>query len=128
MNEAEYGTFKKKTHILEDTAAEIYKYGLTEVEKGRELFYKSQKQTRYIINAICIVATLWGLFIPILLSRRLTSVILYLTKVSDNISRGKLKEEIMANRKDELGDLARSIKRMQKSLQIMMDRFARASA
>jgi len=55
----------------------------------------------------------------------MTSTIVYLSQVADNISKGKIGQEIKVERKDELGDLAQSIKRMQTSLRIMLKRLTK---
>ncbi len=74
---------------------------------------------------ITVVAVLWGIIIPLVFSRRMTSFILYLKNVADDISKGKIDETIDVERTDELGDLAQSIKRMQTSTRIMLERYSK---
>lgn len=123
VNKAEYGTFKEKTHILEDIAVKMSQYGLAEVEKGREFLAKTQSRTQLTIQIISILAVLWGVFVPIVLSKRMTATIRYLTQISNDISKGEMEKEITVTSRDELADLALSIKRMQTSIKIMLDRF-----
>ncbi len=126
VNTAEYGLFKKNTHVLEDSSAQITGYGLAEVEKGRKTLMDTQAKTRLAIQIITAIALLWGILLPIFLTKKLTATILYLAKVTDDISRGKIGIEIQVSRKDELGVLANSIIRMQKSLRILLKRYKEA--
>lgn len=123
VNKAEYGTFKKQTHILEDIAVRISNYGLAEVQKGRESLARTQRNTLLAIWIISAFAVIWGIIVPIVLSKRLTSTISYLTQVSNDISKGKMEKQIHVTSRDELGDLAHSIQRMQTSIKIMLDKF-----
>jgi len=123
VNEAEYGSFKNQTHILEDIALKISKFGLAEVQKGRETLAETQRRTLLSIWIISAFAIIWGIIIPSILSRRLTSTILYLTNISNDISKGKMEKTINVTSRDELGDLANSIQRMQTSVKIMLDKF-----
>ncbi len=125
VNKAEYGIFKKRIHTLENIGKEISAYGLTEVEKGRLEIDKIQKQTDMLIKIAAVIALLWGILVPIIFARQMTSTIVYLSQVADNISKGKIGQEIKVDRKDELGDLAQSIKRMQTSLRIMLKRLTK---
>ena len=123
VNRAEYGTFKEKTHILEGIAVTMSQYGLAEVEKGREVLAKTQSRTQWTIQIISILAIIWGVVIPLVLSKRMTATIVYLTQISNDISKGEMEKEITVASRDEVGDLALSIKRMQTSIKIMLDRF-----
>ena len=128
VNKAEYGTFKERIHTLEDIAVKITQYGLSEVEKGRQSLEDTQKKTMLAIWVISIIAVLWGIFVPIIMSRRLTRTILYLTNISNDISKGKIDKKIQVTSKDELGELAGSIQRMQTSISIMLEKFKQGTA
>ena len=52
----------------------------------------------------------------------MTNPIVHLTQVADRISLGELDMEIGLNRKDEIGELAEALSRMQASLQATMER------
>lgn len=123
VNNAEYGTFKKRIHILEGIGKELSAYAFAEVEKGRKEIDKIQQQTNMLIKIITFIAIFWGILIPIFFARRMTATIIYLSKVADDISRGRLGQDIKVTRKDELGDLALSIKRLQTSTRIMLRKF-----
>ena len=58
----------------------------------------------------------------IFLARTLTRPIVQLTQVADRISLGELDIEIGVNRKDEIGELAEALSRMQASLQTTIER------
>ncbi len=88
VNVAEYSLFKKRTHTLEDIAVKLSEYGFVEVDKGRKHIDAIQKKTNNAIRIVSVIAIiLWGLVIPIVFARRVTSVILNLSKVSDEISK-----------------------------------------
>ncbi len=120
VNKAEYGSFKKKTHLIEEISAEMTEFGMSEVAKGRQELAEIQSKVSLIVQGITGLAIIWGLLLPALLSRRLTAYILKLTEVSTKISQGKLTSKVPTGRSDELGNLANSIELMQKSLIFML--------
>ncbi|MEW5717950.1 MAG: cache domain-containing protein, partial [Chloroflexota bacterium] len=70
-----------------------------------------------------------GLFVTVatsvavvILARNFTQPIVHLTQVADRISLGELDIQIEIDRKDEIGDLAQAIGRLQAGLQATMDR------
>ncbi len=125
VNKAEYGKFKERVHVLEGIGEEISTYGFSEVKKGRKEIDKIQQQSKLLLQVISVVAILWGIIIPIVFARKMTSTIIYLSRIADDISKGKISQEIKVTRTDELGDLAHSIKRMQTSLRIMLERLSK---
>jgi len=60
--------------------------------------------------------------VVILLARTFTRPIVQLTQVADRLSLGELDVPIGINRKDEIGELAEAIRRMQASIQFAMER------
>jgi HAMP domain-containing protein len=64
-------------------------------------------------------------FIVAFYGQRLTSKIKALTQVAERISVGEMDEEITVRSKDELGDLAESISRMQESIRLSIERLRR---
>lgn len=60
--------------------------------------------------------------VAIFLARTLTRPIVQLTQIADRISLGELDMEIGLDRKDEIGELAEALTRMQASLQAIMER------
>lgn len=120
VNKAEYGTFKKRIHVLEDIGKDISAYGNAEVEKGRQEIEKVQKMTDMLIKIVAVIAVIWGTVVPVIFARQMTSTIVYLCDIADQISKGNLNQEIKVSRKDELGDLAQAIKRMQVSIRVML--------
>ncbi|PKL51908.1 MAG: hypothetical protein CVV37_03975 [Nitrospira bacterium HGW-Nitrospira-1] len=124
VDKAEYGKFKEQTHTLEDIGKEISAYALSEVEKGRLEINRIQKQTDIWIKLIAIAAVLWGFIAPIIFARQMTSTIIYLSKIANDISKGDMEQEIEVNRKDELGDMAQSIKRLQTSMRVIFKKIS----
>ncbi|MBW6521448.1 MAG: HAMP domain-containing protein [Desulfoarculaceae bacterium] len=122
VNAAEYGSFKEKTHAIEEAAKAASSYGLAEVTKGRQSLVAVQHKVITVMQILALVSIVWGIVLPLVLATRMTSAIINLTKISDAVSMGNLDQEINIERKDELGDLARAIKRMQKSFVLMISR------
>ncbi len=80
---------------------------------------KSRLNTIYLLCFTCVIV----LFVAYLLARRLSTPILNLTVIADEISRGKLGADIReTGRTDEIGALARAIERMGISIQMAFDR------
>ena len=71
---------------------------------------------------IALIAGGIAVILAIVLARTLTNPIVHLTQVADRISLGELDMEIGLNRKDEIGELAEALSRMQASLQATMER------
>ena len=82
-------------------------------------------------RAKLITVTILGvtlLFVGLVVSiygHRLTSKIKSLTEVADRISVGELGMEIEADSKDEIGELAEAIARMQDSIRLSIERLRR---
>jgi methyl-accepting chemotaxis protein len=79
------------------------------------------QQTRYLMLATLIVV----LIVAFLVSRQLTRPIHELTTAADAISRGDFGYQISdSDRRDELGELARSVERLASSVRLAMERFS----
>ena len=128
VNKAEYGSFKMKTHLIEEISAKMTEFGMNEVAKGRQELAEIQSKVCSIIQGITVLAIIWGLLLPALLSRRLTAYIHKLTEVSTQISHGKLTSKVPTGRSDELGDLANSIELMRRSLTMILKKFKQKGA
>ncbi len=101
---------------------------VAEILIDRSDYVASHKKTLNRILAIGSVALVVGLFLAWLLSRSITKPIERLTHTAEEISRGKFEEKMFgAERKDEIGDLARAIGRMSASIKIAMDRIKKAA-
>lgn len=75
------------------------------------------------IIASIIVAILSSIVFFLFMKSALITPVNQLTEQADEISRGRLKTEIIGTaRKDEIGDLAKAIQRLQKSLSMAMDK------
>ncbi len=74
----------------------------------------------FLILVIVAGLTSIGVFF---VSRRITQPIAYLTQAADRISLGELDTRIDMDRKDEIGELAESIIRLQSSIKAAMERF-----
>ena len=82
--------------------------------------------TLKIVITIIIITALLVAVIAIFYGNKLTSKISKLTNVADRISLGDMDVHIDDSSKDELGDLAHSISRMQQSIRLAMDRLRRS--
>ena len=88
----------------------------------------SQKLTRRARNInIGIIAgtTVFIGLVVFFYGRRLTGNIKHLSDVADKISLGKMDTEIDVKSKDELGELAKAIARMQESIRLAIQRMRR---
>ena len=74
------------------------------------------KEQIQIFSAIILATAALVLVASYLLARSIARPILYLARVADQISMGKLGTEIELSSRDEIGILIASMKRMQKSL------------
>ncbi len=80
-------------------------------------------QRTQLLMAVSLVVVL---IVSFLVARQLTRPLRELTTAADAISRGDFSNPIKdAARKDELGDLARSVERLAASVRVAMERFAR---
>lgn len=102
---------------------------VAEILIDRTDYAASYQRTLVRILLIGALAMAIGLGLAWVLSRSITRPIEQLTQAADNISRGKFADEIVgAQRKDEIGDLARAIGRMAASIKIAMDRIKKLAA
>jgi HAMP domain-containing protein len=74
------------------------------------------------IFLLVVVVTAFTCIVVIFIARSFTGPIVHLTEVADRISMGELDMQIGIERKDEIGQLAEAIGRMQASLQATMER------
>lgn len=76
----------------------------------------------FLFLLIFIIITAVAIIIALFIARQITNPITQLTNVADRISLGELDATIDINRKDEIGELAEAISRMQASLQAAIER------
>jgi methyl-accepting chemotaxis protein len=126
VNKAEYGLFKKRTHEIENISAKLIDDSINDVLESRRKLQTERVLTENLIKGIFVAALLWGLLAPIFFTRRLTAFIKNITTVTEEISRGRIGIKLKVNRKDELGDLAAAVNRMQRSLVIMIKKIKAA--
>ncbi|MBI5033130.1 MAG: HAMP domain-containing protein [Chloroflexi bacterium] len=92
-------------------------------------FTSTADTLRTISIFIVVVVGALTAILAIVLARQITRPIIQLTKIADRISLGELDAKIDIDRKDEIGELAEAISRMQASLQAAIERLrARRSA
>lgn len=106
---------------------EIYdKWMGTKPVKKLETSSQKIQQTAFYTNIIIISSAIILIaFLAFFYGRRLTGRIRYLSGIADRISVGELDAEIKVESKDEIGELAESIARMQDSLRLSLDRLRR---
>ncbi len=85
-------------------------------------FTSTADRITLFITIATIVAGIIAVIIAVLLSRGITRPIVQLSRVADRISLGELDAKIEINSKDEVGELAEAIRRMQASLQAAIER------
>ncbi|RKZ01252.1 MAG: hypothetical protein DRQ10_02480 [Candidatus Hydrothermota bacterium] len=77
------------------------------------------------MNVIVLFVLLAGILIAILFSNSIVNPIVHLTEVANKISMGDFDVKIEVKSKDEIGELAKAIERMSKSLQLAIERLKR---
>ncbi|HHJ53173.1 MAG TPA: HAMP domain-containing protein [Caldithrix abyssi] len=75
-----------------------------------------------VIGIIIIAITLLWLLIIVIISQKVIKPMTYLTKKADDISKGKLDEEININTHDEIENLGQALERLRESVKIALDR------
>lgn len=125
-NQVEYVLFKERTHEIETLAVKLIDGSLNDIFESHQKLQTKRALNENLIKGIFIAALLWGLLAPIFFARRLTAVIKNITGVALEISRGRIGTKLNVDRKDELGDLAAAINRMQRSLVIMIKKLKAA--
>jgi len=87
-----------------------------------EVVFKSVINFRNIFLGISAAVFLATLFLAISLAKSITDPIVYLTKVTHDMSKGKLASAVVVASKDETKLLAESIERLRKSMIILLKR------
>ena len=87
-----------------------------------EVVFKSVVTFRNIFLGISAAVFLATLFLAISLAKSITDPIVYLTKVTHDMSKGKLASAVVVATKDETKLLAESIERLRKSMIILLKR------
>jgi len=77
---------------------------------------------RTISLLVLVIVGAIALILAIILAREITRPIIQLTQIADRISLGELDAKIDVDRKDEIGELAEAVSRMQASLQAAIER------
>ncbi len=86
--------------------------------------YKSVTGFKNVFLMIAIVAIGLTVMIALLLASSIANPILYLTRVTNNMSKGDLDKKIEVSSSDETGDLAVAIERLRRSMKILMDKYS----
>ncbi|MBI5593802.1 MAG: Cache 3/Cache 2 fusion domain-containing protein [Deltaproteobacteria bacterium] len=82
----------------------------------------SANQSSIILLSVLIVSLVAAVLIWMVVAKRITQPIIMLTDAAERMSMGDLSMKIETLSKDEIGTLAKAIKRMQNSLKMAMDR------
>jgi methyl-accepting chemotaxis protein len=82
----------------------------------------SARQSNFTLLSILIISLAAAVLIWMVVAKRITKPILMLTDAAEKMSMGDLSMKIDTLSKDEIGTLAKAIKRMQTSLKLAMDR------
>lgn len=101
---------------IDDIDAEVAKKKLEINEQTKNFIYK--------ILGISLLVLLFSIIATLMYSKGISQSIVNLTRVADDISKGKNMDQTIegANRKDEIGQLAQAIGRLQTSVNITMKR------
>jgi ABC-type amino acid transport substrate-binding protein/HAMP domain-containing protein len=126
-NNADFRTFLNNAIIWSIKTGKYYeiydKWMGTQAVKEMRTSSQNIRQTAVRTLIIIIGSTIvLIIFLVFLFGRQLTGSIKYLSGVADRISVGELDVEIKIASKDEIGELAQAISRMQDSLRLSLDR------
>ena len=124
--------------ILEPNLVEIKDKGIAcydiwvAVEEGFLGYIRVGMKQDYVLNAVyeastvivfsIIALTLIGIVFVLFLANRIINPIIYLTKRADEISRGKLEEQVRVKTGDEIEKLGKALERLRESVRIALDR------
>jgi HAMP domain-containing protein len=85
-------------------------------------FTKAAVKMTQISAAAAVGFGLLTILVAFFIARGVTRPVTQLTEVADRISLGELNAKIQIDRKDEIGELAEALRRMQTSLQAAIER------
>ena len=86
------------------------------------VFTKTADNVGILLGAVILLVGLFALVAAYFMARGITEPITALTRAADRISLGELDTKIEVDRKDEIGELAEAVARMQASLQAAIER------
>jgi C4-dicarboxylate-specific signal transduction histidine kinase len=86
------------------------------------VFTKTADNVGILLGAVILLVGLFALVVAYFMARGITEPITALTRAADRISLGELDTKIQVDRKDEIGELAEAVARMQASLQAAIER------
>lgn len=109
-------------NIVSSTYIDEFTKPMIELQKKATSITTSTQ--RFVLLIIC-GTTLLVALITLFYGHRLTKKIRSLTNITDRISVGEMDVDIIIKDKDELGDLAQAISRMQDSIRLSIDRLRR---
>lgn len=102
------------------------------VEEGFLGYIRVGMKQDYVLNAVSeatkvivfsiVALTLIGIILVLILANRIINPIIYLTKRADEISQGKLEEQVMVKTGDEIEKLGKALERLRESVRIALDR------
>lgn len=122
--------FINNTIIWSITSGKFYEMydkwmGTKPVKKLETLSQRLARRARNINIGIMAGTIVFIGLIVFFYGRRLTGNIKYLSEVADKISLGSMDAEIKIKSKDEIGELAKAISRMQESIRLAIERLRR---
>lgn len=126
VNMSEYGIFKKRMNELEDIAAQMTENSVTDLEDIRETLQATMSRIELLIKIMLTLSILWGVGGAYVIARRMSGVITEITVMAEQLSCGRVTDDLKVERSDELGDLATALSRIQKSMRILLARLKQA--
>ncbi|PAB58409.1 methyl-accepting chemotaxis protein [Anaeromicrobium sediminis] len=103
------GNYRSKIHKLEPLIEKSYKNISTSIHEDAD---RLKTQIIIIITVIILIS----ICIAVYISNLITKPIEKMVKVAETIASGNLKEEVLVNSKDEIGNLGMAFKKMQENL------------
>ena len=125
--------------VIEDSESNLSCYDIVvPVEEGDLGYIRVGMKSAYIMEQVAkpiesiiltiLTVTLIGIIITYFLSNRILKPILYLTVRANEISTGKLEEEVSVKTNDEIKHLAEAVERLRESLNLALTRLKKHQA
>lgn len=120
---AGYATIKEMNNEIQDGLKELSKYNVDLAEKAKTEADKSYRETIGIMIIVLVVAVTLAILLTILISRSIVPVLKATVAFLQNIASGDFSVDVLEklkDRKDEIGELAKSVDTMSLSVRALL--------
>ena len=107
-----FGQVEQAAVEYESRLADVRKLVQQQVDLGRQLTQSIADETRNSVILVLVVTVCAGLIFAYLIRRSVTTPLAELSAAMERVGRGDLRHEVTFSRRDEIGDLGRSLSQM----------------